>query len=116
MDRRSFLKSLGTIGIALPVVSLPQHIFKPDVIKRIDLDQRVTFRRFKDGRWNLEFISDELLKVDYKDELVIEIDEEYILSDIQEIQVSTEYLFRWSKGRQDRDYIHWLTGNKWVQI
>ena len=74
MDRRSFLKSLGTIGIVLPVVSLPQvieRVIKPDVIKRIDFSRRATFRRYKDGKWYLEFASDELLKVDYKDELIL---------------------------------------------
>ena len=119
MDRRSFLKSLGTIGIVLPVVSLPQvieRVIKPDVIKRIDFSRRATFRRYKDGKWYLEFASDELLKVDYKDELVIDIEEEYILSGIQEVQVSTEYLRGWSDKGQDRNYIHWLTGNKWVQV
>ncbi len=120
MDRRSFLKSLGTIGIALPIVALPQPDVvkiafpqtKPDVIKRVDFNRRATFRRYKDGKWYLEFASEEMLRVNYKDELVIEVEEEYILSDIQEIQVSTEYLRGWS----DKDYIHWLTGNKWVQV
>jgi hypothetical protein len=126
MNRRDFLKSFGTVAIAAPVVSLPalsildrsvKELVAPDVIKRVDFSQRATFRRYSDGRWFLEFASDERLDVEFKNDMVIEIeDKEYILNEITDIQISTEFLGWRNKRETDRDYIHWLTGNKWQVV
>lgn len=126
MNRRDFLKSFGTVAIAAPVVSLPalsildrqvKELVSP--IKRVDFSQRATFRRYSDGRWFLEFVSDERLNVEFENDMVIEIeDKEYTLNEITDIQISTEFLGWCNKREQqtDRDYIHWLTGNKWQEV
>jgi len=125
MKRRDFLKSFGLIGVTAPLVAatapampIIQQIAGLDVIRRVDFSQRATFRRYVDGKWYLEFASDERLDVDFGNEMVIAVqDKEYILQNITDIQVSTEFLYGWSKNRDtDRDYIHWLTGNKWQEI
>lgn len=123
-SRRDFLKSFGLIGIAAPFAALPaiekavEQIAGLDVIKRVDFSQRATFRRYVDGRWFLEFASPDRLDVDFGNELVIAIEnKEYILQAITDIQVSTEFLYGWSREREtDRDYIHWLTGEKWQEV
>lgn len=124
MNRRDFLKSFGTIAIAAPVVSLPAlSIIEKSLplapLKRVDFSQRATFRRYSDGRWFLEFVSEEQLEVEFNNEMVIAIeDKEYILGGITDIQISTEFLgWRNRQDRQtDRDYIHWLTGNQWQSV
>lgn len=124
MDRRDFLKIFGAVGIAIPSLAIPQlpivkeTLAGQEIIKRVDFSRRATLRRYNDKRWILEFASDEALDVKFKDDIVIAIeDNEYILSEITEIQVSTEFLSGWSRIRDsDRDYIHWLTGNKWTEI
>lgn len=127
MNRRDFIKSFGLIGITAPMVAIPalpviEHAIEQigglDVIKRVDFSQRATFRRYLDGRWYLEFVSEDRLDVDFKNEMVIAVeDKEYILQDITDIQVSTEFFYGWSNKKQsDRDYIHWLTGNRWQQV
>lgn len=121
MDRREFLKIFGAIGITAPIATLPalkETIAGFDVIKRVDFSRRATFRRYRNGKWYLEFASDERLEVDFKNEMIIAIeDTEYVLSEITDIQISTEFLAGWSRSREtDRDYIHWLTGNKWTEI
>lgn len=124
MDRRDFLKIFGAIGVAIPSLAIPtlpvvkETLAGQEIIKRIDFSRRATLRRYNNKRWILEFASDERLNVEFKDEIVVAIeDDEYILSEITEIQVSTEFLSGWSKSRDsDRDYIHWLTGNKWTEI
>jgi hypothetical protein len=76
-------------------------------------------RRYSDGRWFLEFVSDERLNVEFGNDMVIEIeDKEYILNEITDIQISTEFLNLYNKRelQTDRDYIHWLTGNKWQEV
>lgn len=124
ITRRGFLKSLGVIGI---VVSTPvaiegviEKIGLVDVAKRFDFDpnQRLIFRRMLDKRWILEYVSDELFNPDYKDNLVIQMqDTTYLLKGITDIQISTEYAWGyWKEGAKQADYIHFFTGNEWKEV
>lgn len=125
LTRRGFLKSLGAIGIVIttPIVveQAIEKIASFNVAKRFEFDptQRLIFRRSIDKRWILEYVSEEMFNPTYKDSLVIQVeDKSYILKEITDIQISTEYKWGWwqpGAKANEADYIHWFSGNVWEE-